>query len=176
MRRAALGIALAAFALAGPVRGEPALRLPDLTLTRADGTRVQLRHELDDGRPVILNFIFTSCAAVCPVMNRTFAEIQRRLDGAGKNAHLVSITLDPEEDTPAKLRALAQKLGAGPGWSFYTGTAEAIVAAQRAFDAYRGDKMNHAPLTFVRAAPGAPWVRLDGFVGADRVLKALERR
>jgi protein SCO1/2 len=49
---------------------------------------------------------------------------------------------------------------------FLTGGLADIVSVQRAFDAYRGHKMNHAPLTFLRAFPGAPWTRLDGILSA----------
>jgi protein SCO1/2 len=145
-------------------------RIPDVGLVRADGARVRLRRELDDGKPVILNFVFTSCAAVCPVMSATFAQLQRRLADDPGQAHLISISIDPEEDTPERLRDFARSLHAGPQWSFYTGTLEASIAAQRAFDAYRGDKMNHVPVTFLRAAPDQPWVRLEGFATAEAIV------
>jgi protein SCO1/2 len=51
-----------------------------------------------------------------------------------------------------------------------TGSTEDSLAIQRAFDAWRGDKMNHVPLTFLRAAPGQPWVRLEGFVSPDQLV------
>jgi protein SCO1/2 len=87
--------------------------------------------------------------------------------------HLVSISIDPEFDTPARLREYASKLGAGPGWRHYGGTLAASLAAQRAFGVYRGDKMSHAPTTLVRTAPGAEWVRFDGFATADQLLAEL---
>jgi protein SCO1/2 len=49
----------------------------------------------------------------------------------------------------------------------------ASVAAQRVFEVYRGDKMGHTPVTLVRAAPGAAWVRFDGFATADMLLQEL---
>lgn len=175
----ALALALLAgpAALAQPAPPKPAwqrttarYRIPDVGLVRADGTRVRLRRELDDGKPVILSFVFTSCAAVCPVMSATFAQLQRRLAGDPGQAHLISISIDPEEDTPERLREYAHSLHAGPQWRFYTGTLEATIAAQRAFDAYRGDKMNHIPVTFLRVAPDQPWVRLEGFATAEAIL------
>ena len=48
---------------------------------------------------------------------------------------------------------------------------EASVAAQRAFKSYRGDKMNHTPVTFLRAAPGQPWVRIDGFASSEELAR-----
>jgi protein SCO1/2 len=150
-------------------------RVPDVGLVRADGARVRLRREIDDGQPVILNFVFTSCAAVCPVMSATFAQLQRRLAADRAQAHLISISIDPEEDTPERLRDYARSLHAGPQWSFYTGTLEASIAAQRAFDAYRGDKMNHVPVTFLRVAPDQPWVRLEGFASAEAIVAEYRR-
>ena len=144
--------------------------VPDITLVRSDGVRVNLANELDDGRPVLLDFIYTTCTTICPVMTQTFAEVQKRLGRDAAKVKMVSVSIDPEEDTPARLTEYAKRYQAGAQWSFYTGTVEASVATQRAFDAYRGDKMNHAPVTFFRGAAGQPWVRLDGFVTPEAVL------
>jgi protein SCO1/2 len=143
---------------------------PDVTLVRSDGTRVSFARELEDGRPVLLDFIYTTCTTICPVMTQTFAEVQKRLGADAAKVKMVSVSIDPEEDTPARLAAYAKRYAAGPQWSFFTGTVEASLTVQRAFDAYRGDKMNHAPLTFFRSAPGQPWVRLDGFATPDALL------
>jgi protein SCO1/2 len=147
--------------------------VPDVALVRDDGKAVRLPQELNDGRPVVLSFVYTSCTTVCPVTSATLAELQRRLGAARDSVHLVSITIDPEFDTPARLREYAKQFGAGPEWQHYTGTLTASRAAQRAFDVYRGDKMNHSPATLVRATPGAQWVRIDGFATAEQLLAEL---
>jgi protein SCO1/2 len=82
----------------------------------------------------------------------------------------MSISIDPENDTPSKLTEYAKKFGAGPDWHYYTGTMETSITIQKAFDAYRGDKMNHTSLILMRAAPGKPWIRLEGFVSPDAVI------
>ena len=144
--------------------------LPNVKLIRDDGKSVLLAEELNDGRPVIMNFIFTSCTTICPVSSRIFSKFQDGLGGERDKVHIVSISIDPEQDTPQKLQKYASKYGAGPEWHFYTGTAEASITTQQAFDVYRGDKMNHTPVTLLRAAPGSPWVRIDGFATADDLL------
>lgn len=144
--------------------------IPDLKLVRSDGARVTLEKELNDGRPVLLDFIYTTCTTICPVMTQTFAEVQKRLGADAAKVKMVSVSIDPEQDTPARLTEYAKRYQAGAQWSFLTGTAQASIAAQRAFDVYRGDKMNHSPVTLFRAAPGQPWVRLDGFATPDAVL------
>jgi protein SCO1/2 len=137
---------------------------------RADGKRVSLPRELDDGRPVLLNFVFTTCSSTCPLSSRTLEEFQRKLGPEAAGIHLMSISIDPEQDTPARLSEYARKFHAGPEWQYYTGTLAASVKAQRAFDVYRGEKMNHAPVTLLRAAPGQPWLRIEGFVTPDELM------
>jgi len=150
--------------------------VPDITLVRSDGARVSLAHELNDGRPVLLDFIYTTCTTICPVMTQTFAEVQKRLGPDAAKVRMVSVSIDPEEDTPARLTEYSKRYQAGPQWDFLTGTVEASIAAQRAFNAYRGDKMNHSPITFFRSAPGRPWVRLDGFATPDALLDEVHQQ
>jgi protein SCO1/2 len=145
--------------------------IPPVQLVSENGKRVSLAQELDDGRPVVMNFIFTTCETTCPLSSQTFAAFQRKLGAEREHVHMVSISIDPEQDTPAKLRAYAKKFGAGPQWQHYTGTLQASLAAQEAFGAYRGDKMSHTPLTLLRAAPGQPWTRIEGFVTPDQLLQ-----
>jgi protein SCO1/2 len=144
--------------------------VPDIWLVRDDGQRVLLAKELDDGRPLLLNFIYTTCPGICPLMSQVFSRFQSRLGAQRDKVHMVSISIDPEQDTPTRLRTYARQFGAGSQWRHYTGTVGASIAAQKAFDAYRGDKMSHDPLTLMRAAPGKPWVRIDGFATPDDLL------
>jgi protein SCO1/2 len=145
--------------------------VPNVVVVRNDGKSVALAQEMNDGRPVVLNFIFTSCGSICPLMSQVFSGFQHRLGAEAGKVHLMSISIDPEQDTPARLREYAAQFDAGPEWQHYTGTLAASLTAQRAFDVYRGDKMSHRPVTLLRAAPGQPWRRIDGFVTPDRLLR-----
>lgn len=144
--------------------------VPAVHLVRDTGESVSLQQELDDGRPVLMNFVFTTCATTCPLSSQTFAEFQNKLGPQERGVHLVSISIDPENDTPQRLRDYARTFHAGPQWQHYTGTLQASLAVQQSFGAYRGDKMSHVPLTLLRAAPGDPWTRIEGFVTPDELL------
>lgn len=160
----------------GYVRTLAAYTVPDVELVDADGAGVPLRTALAEAdKPVILNFIFTTCGAICPVMSATFSQVQAALGPAREAVRMVSISIDPEQDTPAALKAYADRYGAGPQWRMLTGSLDDSVAVQRAFGVYRGDKMNHLPATFLRARPGQPWVRLDGFASAADILTEVRR-
>ena len=148
-------------------------KAPAVRLVRDDGKAVSLVDELNDGRPVVLAFIYTSCTTVCPLTSATLSELQGKLGAARDSVHLMSISIDPEQDTPARLHEYAKKFGAGPAWNHYTGTLAASAAAQRAFGVYRGNKMDHVPATLVRASPGAQWVRLEGFATVEQLVAEL---
>ncbi|MEA2601095.1 MAG: hypothetical protein QOF89_2087 [Acidobacteriota bacterium] len=146
---------------AGPryVRSVARYTPPEVTLTDATGARMPLSVALNRPGPVVLQFIFTTCPSVCPALSATLAAAREEL---GDEVSLVSISIDPEYDTPARLREYSQRFKAGPQWRFLTGSRDDVAAVQKAFDAYRPNKMQHEPLTFLRRAPGEPWVRLAG--------------
>lgn len=145
--------------------------IPNVDVIRMDGKKLSFIKEMDDGRPVIMNYIFTSCSAICPMLSHVLSQVQVKLGKDSQKVHLVSISIDPENDTPAKLNEFAKKFGADSGWDFYTGTREASLAIQKAFNVYRGDKMNHSSVILMRAGPGKSWLRLQGFIGTDKVIQ-----
>ena len=145
--------------------------VPDISLVRVNRTTVNLRQEIDDGRPVVLNFVYTTCTAVCPMTSQTLAAFQAKLGADAAGVHVVSISIDPEHDTPERLAEYQHRYRAGPQWNFLTGTVENSIKTQKAFDAFFTDKMNHRPITYLRAAPGKTWVRLEGFASPDDLLK-----
>ncbi len=108
-----------------PDPGLEGYRIPDFALIDQDGNPVDA--SLFDGRYTVLDFIFTNCPFVCPGMSAQMARLQDELRGTG--VRFVSISVDPERDTPERLREYAQQLGADPRrWRFLTGTKEATWA------------------------------------------------
>ena len=153
-----------------PTRSLREYAIPAVRLVREDGKSVSLPEEMNDGRPIVLNFIFTTCTTICPLMSSVFAQFDHKLGADAEKVHLMSISIDPEQDTPARLHEYAKKFHAGPEWQHYTGTRDASVTTQRAFDVYRGGKMSHSLVTLMRAAPGKPWLRIEGWATPDDLL------
>jgi protein SCO1/2 len=143
--------------------------IPDLGMLDQRGERIALPDLFDTDRPVMVNFVFTTCTAICPMMTSIFQQVQKRLGDDAEKVLMVSVSIDPEHDSPKALAEYAARFHAGPQWYFLTGTLEDSIAVQKAFDAYRGDKMNHAPLTLLRGSRGSAWVRLDGFASAEEL-------
>ncbi len=109
---------------------------PAFTLTAQDGRRLSL-NELR-GKVVVVTFIYASCADACPLLTAKMATLQDDLAvDFGPKVFFVSITVDPERDTPEVLTRYAQAHGANPaGWAFLTGTPDEIRAVARQYGIY----------------------------------------
>jgi protein SCO1/2 len=96
--------------------------LPDVSLIDQHGSAISLASLR--GKPVLIDFIYTSCASTCPVLTSKMVSVARELGPAlGAEVTIVSITLDPEHDSPAQLASYAKAQGADDnGWLFLTGT------------------------------------------------------
>jgi len=110
-------------ALFEPDRGFEGLVIPEFSLVDSNGETVD--QSIFDGRYTVLTFIFTNCVLVCPDMTGRTAGLYDALDGTG--ARFVSISVDPERDTPEVLNGYASRFGAdGERWRFLTGDPETV--------------------------------------------------
>ena len=144
--------------------------VPDLALVNQDGARVRLPQALAADKPVVLNFFFSTCTTVCPVLSAGFSTLQKTLGAQAREVRLVSIAIDPDHDTPEVLRGYRERFGAGPEWELLTGSREDIDRVLRAFEAYSPNKMTHRPLSFLRPPGGDSWVRIDGLIGVSDLM------
>ena len=154
--------------------------VPDVTLTNQDGKRVHLKSFLkQQDKVIIMDFIFGTCTTICPVLSASFVNFQNKLAAEAGKFQLVSISIDPEHDTPKVLKAYLKKYKAKPGWDFLTGSREDIHLVTKTFTAYTADKMQHYPLTFVYSPVQDRWFRIDGLVATAELMeeyqKALKR-
>ena len=156
-------------------RSEHDYQLPDLELVNMAAEKTRLLDEVNPGKPVMVNFIFTTCTTICPVMSATFAQVQSELGTDSDALRMISFSIDPEQDTPERLREYAGRFNAGPQWQFLTGSLADSVAVQKAFDVYRGNKMNHEPTTLMKAADSDTWVRIDGLAKAADIVAEYHR-
>jgi protein SCO1/2 len=136
--------------------------VPDVTLLDQSGQSVDLSELLGGPQPVALNFIFTTCTTICPVMAATFSKLQQELGDDVGDLRLVSISIDPEFDRPEVLASYASRFRAEDRWSFLTGSQEQIATVLQSFDALTGSKVNHRPLTFFKMPDEEMWVRIEG--------------
>lgn len=160
---------------AGMERTSAFYSIPNVTLLNQDGKKVNLRALIDGGKPVIVNFIFSTCTTICPVMTATFSNLRTELGASAERVQLVSISIDPENDRPEQMKQYLSRFNSGPGWEFLTGSREDIGQVLKAFNAFVVDKMSHEPLFLLRAPDAGEWVRIKGLVRKSDLVKELQR-
>jgi protein SCO1/2 len=143
--------------------------LPNVELVTQDGARVHFYDDLVKDRRVVIQFMFTRCKDICPVITHHLAEVQRMLGGrVGRDIFFYSVSLSPEEDTPKDLRAFAKMHGAGPGWTFLTGKPEDILLLRRSLGFFYdnpkedADRNNHSGMILVGTEPLMRWAMCEG--------------
>jgi protein SCO1/2 len=99
----------------------------DVRLVTQNGDPVRLYSDLLKSKVVVINAFFGTCTGACPKMSGVLAGLQERLgDRLGKDVFLLSFSVDPETDTPDKLKEYAERFHAKPGWLFLTGKKENV--------------------------------------------------
>lgn len=149
--------------------------VPNVVLVNQDGKRVALKQLLETDQPVVVDFIYGTCTTICPILSAGYSHLQRKLGTETESVHLVSITIDPENDSPAVLKEYLENYQAKPGWDFLTGSRSDIERVMTAFDAFFRDKMDHKPLTFIRSPADGKWIRLYGLLSGIDFLKEYQK-
>src|SRR5689334_1888890 len=173
-----LSITLALVALASvaaaqqPAPSVAAKYFSDVELINQDGEKLRFYSDVLKDKVVIINAFFSTCTSVCPPMNRNLEKIQDALgDRLGKEVFLVSISVDPETDTPARLKEYSRRFHARPGWIFLTGKKENVDWALYKLGQYVETKNDHTTIVIVGNEPKGLWKKAFGLAKSDELIK-----
>lgn len=151
-----------------------AMHIPDVPVVDQSGQPHNFYADLVKDRVVAVNFVFTSCTTICPVMGATFAQVQKLL-GKRSDVTLISISIDPRNDTPARLAAWGKKVGARPGWTLVTGAPNDIDSLLKAMGVFTPDKVDHGPIVVVGDDRTGSWQRMNGFAAPAAIAGELRK-
>lgn len=160
---------------AAPSAGQVEVRLVDAPLVDQDGRARRLASDVVGDRLVVLSFVFTTCTTICPIISGRLTQLQDRLGGRlGQEVRLVSISIDPRRDTPARLKAYAERHRAGPDWLHLTGEPDDVEQVLRGLGVASATPAAHAPVTLVADGRTGSWTRLNGFPSPDLIVAQLD--
>jgi len=155
--------------------------LPNVLLWTHEGRAVRFYDDLVKGRTVAINFMYADCQRACPVATHNLTLAQQSLGARAGEVSFLSISLEPERDTPEALREYARMHGAGPGMTFLTGRREDIERLRRALGAYDpdptidADRSQHAGLVILGNEPAGRWKAISALAKPVRIRQAIER-
>lgn len=154
------------------VRG---LTIPDVEVVTQDGERVRFYSDLVEDRVVAMNFVFTTCTTICPPMGAIFGQLEKKLgDRAGRDIHLISVSVDPTTDTPERLAQWAAKFGRTPGWTLVTGDKTTVDSLLKSLQVFSPDFEEHAPIVLLGNDARGEWTRAYGLAPPARMAEILD--
>jgi protein SCO1/2 len=147
----------------------------DVELVDQDGRVVRLYSDLLKGKTVVINAFFATCQSVCPPMSANLRRVQEAFkERVGRDLYIISITVDPETDTPAALKEYAKKYGAVPGRYFVTGKKENVDWALYKLGQYVEQKDQHTSVFIVGNEATGLWKKVFGLAKADEIVQIVE--
>ena len=171
----AIGLSSIEIVAATTEKSAAASCFPDATLIDQNGDEVRFYSDLVKGKVVVINTIFTTCTGICPVMSKTYAQLQDHLgEKLGRDVHLISISVDPENDTPERLKAFGDALGAKEGWYLLTGERKNIDLVLYKLGQLAEDKESHQALMLMGNEPTGLWKKAFGLADSKELAAILD--
>ncbi|MCA1565755.1 MAG: SCO family protein [Acidobacteria bacterium] len=147
---------------------------PNHILLTQDNKPVRFYEDMVKGKVVLINFMFTTCAGVCPPMAANMAKVQSYLgDRVGKDVVMLSISVDPTVDTPDKLKKYADNFKARPGWYFLTGKKENVDWVLYKLGGYAPDKMQHSAVLIIGNEATGQWIKTAALRNPAQIAEAV---
>lgn len=145
--------------------------VPDLALLNQDGKKVRLKQLVEFGDPVVVNFFYTSCTTICPVLSTGFANLQLKIGDNPRKLRLVSITIDPGKDTPQVMKDYAQRFRAKANWDFLTGSRAEVERAMHGFNTFIPNTSSMVPINLIYLRKEKKWLRIFGVMSSSEFLE-----
>lgn len=148
------------------------VEIPDVAVYDQDGKKIRFCTDLMKGKVVAINFVFTTCTYICPILGQTFSDLQAALgERLGRDVFLISVSTDPTTDTPERLKTWGARFGAKAGWTLVTGDKQEMDKLLRVFTGDPARKGEHFPIVFVGNYDRGAWIQTYGLGAPERYIK-----
>lgn len=150
---------------ASTIRREP-LTIPDVTLLDQNGRTIRFYSDLVKGHVVAVNFVFTTCTTICPIMAVNFKKLREL---AGDSVQLISVSVDPQVDTPARLSAWAAQFDVPAPWTLLTGSKPDVDRLLKSLGAFTADKQDHQAIVLIGSGIDNRWIRANALAAPSKL-------
>jgi protein SCO1/2 len=153
----------------------PKLSIPDVEVVDQDGRKQNFYADLVKDKVVIINFVFTTCKVTCTLSGANFSKLQTLLgERLGRDVFLISVSTDPETDSPEKLKAWGERFKAKPGWTLITGASKEVAGLLRVLKGDGLDKDYHVPSLYMVNDVKKTHRRAFGLEDPARIIKMVD--
>jgi protein SCO1 len=150
----------------------PKISIPDVEVLDQNGRKQNFYADLVKDKVVIINFVFTTCKITCTLAGANFSKVQTLLgERLGRDVFLISVSTDPETDSPPKLKAWGERFQAKAGWTLITGDSKEITQLLRVLKGDGLDKDYHVSSLYMLNDVKKTHRRVFGLEDPARVIK-----
>ena len=154
------------------------LSVPDLTVVDQSGRQVAFNSGVIKDRVAVITSFFTTCTAFCPMTQERLARLAKVLGSRmGKDVVFVSVSVDPENDTPARMKAWGEKFHTGKGWTLVSGRKDDVQNLLKSLGLFVDTQRHQSFLVIGNQRDG--WVRVSSWSSPEslaEVIDGLEKR
>jgi protein SCO1/2 len=150
--------------------------IPEAKLLTVDGEPIRLYEDLAKSKTVAISFVYTRCTTICSPIAANVGQLKEALGSrAGRDVHLISLTIDPENDTPPRLKAWSSQFEPGTGWTFVTGEKQRIDRLLKGLKVFAPNIEDHPPIMIIANDNTGDCVYTNGLNAPEELRQIIER-
>jgi protein SCO1/2 len=163
----------------GSVQGQDqaapvALSVPDIEVVNQEGQHLRFNSHVVDGRIAIVTGFFTTCSSMCPITQEKLSQVAKLLGPRlGKEVVIVSVSVDAENDTPARMKDWGEKFHIGPGWTLLSGKRAEVDALLKSLGLFVELRQRHQSALMV-GSTATGWVRISSWTSSEKLARLAE--
>jgi protein SCO1/2 len=151
-----------------------ALSVPDIEVVNQDGKHVRFNSQVIDGRIAIVTGFFTTCSSMCPITQEKLSQVAKLLGSRlGKDVVIISVSVDAENDTPARMKDWAEKFHIGPGWTLLSGNRAGVDTLLKSLGLFVELRQRHQSALMI-GSTATGWVRISSWTSSEKLAKLAE--
>jgi protein SCO1/2 len=151
-----------------------ALSVPDIEVVNQDGQHVRFNSQVVEGRIAIVTGFFTTCSSMCPITQEKLSQVAKLLGPRlGKDVVIVSVSVDAENDTPARMKEWAEKFHIGHGWTLLSGNRTEVDTLLKSLGLFVELRQRHQSALMIGSA-ATGWVRISSWTAPEKLARLAE--
>jgi protein SCO1/2 len=163
----------------GSVQGQDqaapvALSVPDIEVVNQEGQHLRFNSQVVDGRIAIVTGFFTTCSSMCPITQEKLSQVAKLLGPRlGKEVVIVSVSVDAENDTPARMKDWGEKFHIGPGWTLLSGKRAEVDTLLKSLGLFVELQQRHQSALMI-GSTATGWVRISSWTSSEKLARLAE--
>jgi protein SCO1/2 len=151
-----------------------ALSVPDIEVVNQDGRHLRFNSQVVDGRIAIVTGFFTTCSSMCPITQEKLSQVAKLLGPRlGKEVVIVSVSVDAENDTPARMKDWGEKFHIGPGWTLLSGKRAEVDTLLKSLGLFVELQQRHQSALMIGSTDSG-WVRISSWTSSEKLARLAE--